>query len=91
MPKVPKSSPLKLWGKAKGSKLRSSIYCSLAFPQDGTVKVWEWITGRLLGSELVGRAQEDGENEAVTKVCCSASLDPPLVVAAIEKSVLSSR
>lgn len=61
------------------------------------MKVWEWGTGRLLGSEQVGRVRDSegatddadtdvGEIEAVTKVCCS-SQDPPLVVASVEKLV----
>ena len=59
--------------------------------QDGTVKVWEWFSGRLLCSEQVGEVPPDGGDggvtDAVTKVTCSRT-DPPMVVAASEKSVL---
>ena len=66
-----------------------SEFQSPIFPQDGSVKVWEWLAGRLLHSEQVGQEMGgDGgvarETEAVTKVCCS-SQDPTFVVTSLEK------
>lgn len=59
--------------------------------QDGTVKVWEWLRGRLLCSEQVGEVPPDGEGvaDAVTKIACSTT-DPPVVVAATEKLAATS-
>lgn len=64
---------------------------ALLSAQDGSIKVWEWLTGKLLGSTQVGQEVMGGganasEVEAVTKVCCS-SQDPAFVVTSLEKLV----
>lgn len=88
MSEVATPPPLRVRGECVPLSGRYSIPCLLSL-QDGSVKVWEWLAGRLLHSEQVGRevGGTEGvvrETEAVTKVCCSLE-DPTFVVTLLEK------
>ena len=79
----------------KPANKQTNFFFSLL--KDGSVKVWEWMRGRLICSEQVGKVdrgvveeeeeQEEGTIEAVIKTCCSSCPDSPLIVAALEKLV----
>jgi hypothetical protein len=51
------------------------------------VKVWDWVSGRLISSEQIGGVLEGGEMDAVTKVTCRAGSGSSMIVAALERLV----
>ena len=64
---------------------KSSIPHVLFF-QDGTLRVWNWLEGRLLHTDVCSQASSDTNQEppaVVQVVCCHG--DTPVVIALIER------